>query len=151
MSLGMSEKMYAHLCFAAICVVHAQSLIAANLVHVHVQTTTPVLIHVWSGEFVPATYNQVMSVGAVDWNSSVATFSTRNAQVDISAPGEGQRSVILTFAQKVLCSRMGYSSLMGVKQCHNRIVKALLLQQLLWQAVRWPCREVPVNRFWIPY
>jgi subtilisin family serine protease len=36
----------------------------------------------------PATYDMVLSVAAVDWNSNLASFSTRNDRVDIAAPGE---------------------------------------------------------------
>ena len=36
----------------------------------------------------PASYDMVLSVAAVDWNSNLASFSTRNNRVDIAAPGE---------------------------------------------------------------
>jgi Subtilase family len=41
----------------------------------------------------PASYDHVMSVGAVDESGRVAPFSTYNAQVDISGPGVGVLSL----------------------------------------------------------
>lgn len=35
----------------------------------------------------PAGYDNVISVGAVDMNGNIASFSTHNSQVDVSAPG----------------------------------------------------------------
>jgi subtilisin family serine protease len=44
----------------------------------------------------PASYATVMSVGAVDINENIASFSQHNKQVEISAPGVGIRSTITT-------------------------------------------------------
>jgi len=44
----------------------------------------------------PASYPHVMSVGAVDSNRNIASFSQYNDQVEISAPGVGVKSTITT-------------------------------------------------------
>jgi len=35
----------------------------------------------------PASYDNVISVGSVDWNADLSSFSTRNSKVDVAAPG----------------------------------------------------------------
>ncbi|WIA20356.1 hypothetical protein OEZ85_006187 [Tetradesmus obliquus] len=42
----------------------------------------------------PAGYDEVISIGAVDWNSKPATFSTFNADVELAAPGVQTLSTI---------------------------------------------------------
>lgn len=42
----------------------------------------------------PASYSSVMSVGAVDINEQIASFSQYNSQVDISAPGVAVESTV---------------------------------------------------------
>jgi hypothetical protein len=42
----------------------------------------------------PASYPSVMSVAAIDSNKAVASFSQRNSQVDIAAPGVGVLSTV---------------------------------------------------------
>ena len=42
----------------------------------------------------PASYDSVMSVGAVDSNTNIASFSQYNNQVEISAPGVGVNSTL---------------------------------------------------------
>jgi len=43
----------------------------------------------------PASYDSVMSVAAIDSNKGLASFSQRNSQVEISAPGVGITSTIM--------------------------------------------------------
>ena len=42
----------------------------------------------------PASYNSVVSVGAVDINTEVADFSQKNSQVELTAPGVGVESTV---------------------------------------------------------
>ncbi len=42
----------------------------------------------------PASYSSVMSVAAIDSNKNVASFSQRNSQVDIAAPGVNVQSTV---------------------------------------------------------
>jgi serine protease len=44
----------------------------------------------------PASYSSIVSVAAVDSNKNVATFSQRNDQVDLAAPGVSVRSTLPT-------------------------------------------------------
>jgi subtilisin family serine protease len=57
----------------------------------------------------PASYATVMSVGAVDINKNIASFSQHNSQVEISAPGVGIRSTITTEGG----TRFSYASYSG--------------------------------------
>ena len=47
-----------------------------------------------SGFSYPASYTSVMSVGALDSNKNIASFSQHNEQVDIAGPGVGTISTI---------------------------------------------------------
>mmetsp|Transcript_17183 Transcript_17183/g.39696 ORF Transcript_17183/g.39696 Transcript_17183/m.39696 type:complete len:592 (+) Transcript_17183:253-2028(+) len=42
----------------------------------------------------PASYDNVISVGSVDWNRDSSSFSTRNSKVDVAAPGD---SILSTY------------------------------------------------------
>ena len=44
----------------------------------------------------PASYPAVMSVAAVDFSNNQASFSQRNDQVEIAAPGVNVRSTVTT-------------------------------------------------------
>jgi serine protease len=67
----------------------------------------------------PASYPSVMSVAAIDSNKLLASFSTRNSQVDISAPGKDVLSTTPT---------AGYSSWSGTSMAtpHVSAVAALV-------------------------
>ena len=67
----------------------------------------------------PASYPSVMSVAAIDSNKVLASFSTRNSQVDISAPGKDVLSTTPT---------AGYSSYSGTSMAtpHVSAVAALV-------------------------
>ena len=52
----------------------------------------------------PASYDSVMSVAAIDSSKNLASFSQRNAQVEIAAPGVSVRSTVLN---------NGYQSMSG--------------------------------------
>jgi hypothetical protein len=55
----------------------------------------------------PAGYDEVISIGAVDWNSKPAAFSTYNDDVELSAPGVQTLSTIPV----AMTNSSGYASL----------------------------------------
>ena len=59
----------------------------------------------------PASYTSVMSVGALDSNENIASFSQRNEQVDIAGPGVGTISTV---------PGNGYSSFSGTSSKFQR-------------------------------
>jgi serine protease len=56
----------------------------------------------------PASYGSVMSVAAIDANKALASFSQRNAQVEIAAPGVGVLSTMPFTDASVTVSNVGY-------------------------------------------
>ena len=74
-----------------------------------------------SGSFYPASYPSVISVAAIKSNKVVARFSTRNAEVDIAAPGV---QVLSTYSN----STSGYVSWSGTSMAcpHVAAVAALV-------------------------
>ena len=60
----------------------------------------------------PASYSSVVSVAAVDEESNLASFSQRNSQVELSAPGVGVQSTVpggMGFVATVSIEGTGYS------------------------------------------
>jgi serine protease len=57
----------------------------------------------------PASYASVMSVAAIDSNKALASFSQRNAQVEIAAPGVGILSTMPFTDASVTVSNVGYT------------------------------------------
>lgn len=54
----------------------------------------------------PASYDNVISVGSVNWNSDTSSFSTRNSQVDVAAPGS---SILSTWGSESYATVSGTS------------------------------------------
>lgn len=55
----------------------------------------------------PASYSSVISVAAVDQNLNVASFSQRNSEVDIAAPGVGVLSTVPTLVEASVTTSNG--------------------------------------------
>mmetsp|Transcript_6562 Transcript_6562/g.8537 ORF Transcript_6562/g.8537 Transcript_6562/m.8537 type:complete len:703 (-) Transcript_6562:138-2246(-) len=81
----------------------------------------------------PASYSSVMSVAAVDNNKNHASFSQRNTQVDIAAPGVG---ILSTFPIDgcQICPRNsnGYGAIDGTSMATPHVSG---VAALLWQAI----------------
>jgi len=54
----------------------------------------------------PASYDNVISVGSVNWNGDRSSFSTRNSQVDVAAPGS---SILSTYGDDSYATISGTS------------------------------------------
>lgn len=67
----------------------------------------------------PASYDNVISVGSVNWNADLSSFSTRNSKVDVAAPGS---SILSTYSDS-------YASISGTSMScpHVSGVVALML------------------------
>lgn len=66
----------------------------------------------------PASYNSVVSVAAVDSNKTLASFSQRNSQVELAAPGVGVLSTVPFVSATASVDGVSYivSSLEGTQQ-----------------------------------
>ena len=67
----------------------------------------------------PAAYPEVLAVGATDTDDSVAFFSTRNASVDVAAPGRRIVSTVPTYAtylSRTANLPLNYTALSGTSQ-----------------------------------
>lgn len=69
----------------------------------------------------PASYDSVISVAAIDSSDNLASFSQRNSQVDIAAPGVGVRSAV---------NGGGYSSYSGTSMATPHVSAVIFALQI---------------------